>query len=80
MKSVLQKHHKLLVTSLIALVLIAILIAIPTGYEDALIYQGTERAIGKVVSVDNSAIKSSGLIQSANKAVKLKMVFLKDNN
>ena len=27
---------------------------IPTGYEDALIYQGTERATGKVIEVDNS--------------------------
>ena len=73
MKSVLQKHHKLLVTSLIALVLIAILIAIPTGYEDALIYQGTERAIGKVVSVDNSAIKSSGLIQSGEQSCEIEI-------
>lgn len=82
MKSVLQKHQKLLVTSLIALVLIAILIAIPTGYEDALIYQGTERAIGKVVSVDNSTIKSSGLIQSGEQSCEIEIEdgILKDNN
>ena len=59
-----QKHRRFLGTSLIALIIIAILIALPTGYEDALLYQGTIRAVGKVVQVDNSTIKSSGLIQS----------------
>ena len=44
--------------------LIGILIAIPTGYEDALIYQDMERAVGEVTEVNNSAVKSSGLIQS----------------
>ncbi len=55
----------------IGLLLIAILMAIPTGYEDALIYQGTERAVGEVVGVDNSAIKSSGLIQSGEQSCTL---------
>ena len=59
-----QKHRRFLGTSLIALIIIAILIVLPTGYEDALLYQGTIRAVGKVVQVDNSTIKSSGLIQS----------------
>lgn len=59
-----QKHRRFLGTSLIALIIIAILIALPTGYEDALLYQGTIRAVGKVVQVDNSTIKNSGLIQS----------------
>ena len=59
-----QKHRRFLGTSLIALIIIAILIVLPTGYEDALLYQGTIRAVGKVVQVDNSTIKGSGLIQS----------------
>ncbi|NCB92673.1 MAG: YibE/F family protein [Clostridia bacterium] len=45
--------------------------AIPTGYEDALIYQGTERAIGDVTKVDNSAIISSGLIQSGEQSCEM---------
>ncbi|MDO5425433.1 MAG: YibE/F family protein [Eubacteriales bacterium] len=44
--------------------MIAILIAIPTGYEDAAIYQGTDRVRAKVLSTDESAVVSSGLIQS----------------
>lgn len=64
MKTFFTKHKNTIITMLIGFVLIGILLAIPTGYEDALIYQGTERAIGKVLAVDNSAIKESGLIQS----------------
>ncbi|MGN0987057.1 MAG: YibE/F family protein, partial [Otoolea sp.] len=53
------------------LLLICILIAIPTGYEDALIYQGTERAVGRVIETDNSAIITSGMIQSGEQTCTL---------
>ena len=58
---------------LLGIVLIGILIAIPTGYEDALIYQGTERVRGEVIQVDNSAIKTSGLIQSGEQTCVIKV-------
>ncbi len=58
---------------LLGIVLIGILIAIPTGYEDALIYQGTERVRGEVIQVDNTAIKTSGLIQSGEQACVMKI-------
>ena len=64
MKHFLEKQKSVLLTALIGLLLIGILMALPTGYEDALIYKGTERAVGKVMAVDNSMIVSSGLIQS----------------
>lgn len=50
--------------SLLALLLIAILIVLPTGYEDAVIYKGTDRVKVKVLETDESTVKSSGLIQS----------------
>lgn len=50
--------------SLLALLLIAILIVLPTGYEDAAIYKGTDRVKVKVLETDESTVKSSGLIQS----------------
>ena len=50
-------------TMIIGLVLILILLLIPTGYEDAINYKDDFRAVGVVVSTDNSAIMSSGLIQ-----------------
>ena len=63
-----MKEKSTLRMLIIGLILTAVLIAIPTGYEDALISKGTERAIGKVVSVDNSRIISSGLIQSGEQS------------
>ncbi len=59
---------------LIGIVLTGILIVIPTGYEDALIYQGMERTVGEVKQIDNSKIKSSGLIQSGEQSCTLKVL------
>ena len=70
-KNFFLKQKNVFITTLIGLILIGILIAIPTGYEDALIYEDTERAVGKVVEVDNSAIVTSGLIQSGEQTCKL---------
>ena len=70
-KNFFLKQKNVFITTLIGLILIGILIAIPTGYEDALIYKGTERAVGKVVEVDNSAIVTSGLIQSGEQTCRL---------
>ncbi|MGN1140469.1 MAG: YibE/F family protein [Oliverpabstia sp.] len=50
--------------SIIAILLILILMALPTGYEDAAIYKGTDRVKAKVLSTDESTVRSSGLIQS----------------
>ena len=72
MKSVFfQKQKSTLLMIIIGILLTAILIAIPTGYEDALIFQGSVRAVGKVAEVDNSAIITSGLIQSGEQTCKM---------
>lgn len=71
MKQLLKRQKSTLLTTFIGLLLIGILMALPTGFEDALIYKGTERAVGKVVEVDNSAILSSGLIQSGEQSCQL---------
>ena len=70
-KNFFLKQKNVFITTLIGLILIGILMAIPTGYEDALIYKGTERAVGKVVEVDDSAIVTSGLIQSGEQTCRL---------
>lgn len=51
-----------------SLMLIAILLLLPTGYEEALIYKGTERCSAEVVSVDDSKIISTGLIKSGEQS------------
>lgn len=66
-----RKEKATLRMILIGIILLGILIAIPTGYEDALIYQGMERTVGKVIEADNSKIKSSGLIQSGEQSCTL---------
>ena len=66
-----RKEKATLRMILIGIILLGILIAIPTGYEDALIYQGMERTVGKVIETDNSQIKSSGLIQSGEQSCAL---------
>lgn len=73
MKVLFLKQKSVLLTTLMGLLIIGILMAIPTGYEDALIYQGTERAIGKVLETNNSAITTSGLIQSGEQTCTLEI-------
>ena len=71
MNLLLPKQKSVLLTLLTGLLLICILIAIPTGYEDALIYKGTERAIGYVTETDNSSIITSGIVQSGEQTCTL---------
>lgn len=68
MKLLFTKQKNVILTIFLGLVIICILMAVPTGYEDALIYQGTERAVGKVIKTDNSAIITSGLIQTGEQS------------
>lgn len=58
---------------LTGLLMTGILMAVPTGYEDALIYRGSVRAVGKVTEVDNSTIITSGLVQSGEQYCKLRI-------
>ena len=46
------------------LLLIAFLIILPTGYEDAVQYKEAERCIAEVIAFDNSAIIDTGLVRS----------------
>ncbi|MBE6975996.1 MAG: YibE/F family protein [Ruminococcaceae bacterium] len=58
---------------LIGLVLIGILLAIPTGYEDALAYKDTQRAVALVTAVDNSKVYASGLIHYGEQTCTLRI-------
>lgn len=46
------------------LVLMAVLFFLPTGFEDAVIYKGTERCAAEILNTDDSKIISTGLIKS----------------
>ena len=49
---------------IVCVLLIAILLLLPTGYEGAVQYQEAVRCIAEVQAVDNSAIKDTGLVRS----------------
>ena len=72
MKSVFfGKGKSTLLMIIIGIIITGVLIGIPTGYEDALIYQDMERAVCRVIETDNSMIKNSGLIQSGEQSCTL---------
>ena len=50
----------------LCLVLIAVLLLLPTGYEGALQYQTAERCVAEVVAVDDSLIIDTGLVRSGD--------------
>ena len=59
---------------IIGFLLAAILIAVPTGYEGALIYTESEKCKAEVISTDESSIRSTGLIQSGEQICQLELL------
>lgn len=59
---------------IISLIILIILLFLPTGYEDAVIYKGTDRCAAKVISVDNSRIIDTGLIRSGEQTCTIELL------
>lgn len=59
---------------LICMLILGILIALPTGYEDAVIYQGTDRCRAEVLDTDESTVISSGLIRSGEQDCRVRLL------
>lgn len=49
---------------LVSLFLLILLLFLPTGFEDAVIYQGTDRCAAEVIAVNNDRIIDTGLVRS----------------
>lgn len=60
--------------SILALLIILILMVLPTGYEDAVIYKGTDRVRAEVLSTDESTVTNNGLIRSGEQYCKVKIL------
>ena len=58
----------------VCLLLIALLIVLPTGYEDAVQYKEAERCIAEVTAVDNTAIVDTGLVRSGEQRCTVKFL------
>jgi uncharacterized membrane protein len=74
MKILIQKHYKSYLPILFYAIVFILLLLIPTGYEDAILYQGMDRTTAKVLSTDNSMLLSTGLIQSGEQRCKLQLL------
>ncbi len=59
--------------TVLTLILFILLLFLPTGYEAAIIYQGMDRTIGKVLETDNSMLLSTGLIKSGEQRCKIRL-------
>ena len=59
---------------LVSILLCILLLVIPTGYEDAVIYQGTDRCAARVISVNNDRIIDTGLIRSGEQLCELELL------
>ena len=58
----------------LCLALIAVLLALPTGFEGALQYREADRCAARVLSVDDSAIIDTGLVRSGEQACELELL------
>ncbi len=60
--------------AILCLGLFFILLFLPTGYEEAIIFQGTDRTVGKVLETDNSKLFSTGMIQTGEQRCRIKLM------
>ena len=61
----------------VCVLLIAVLLLLPTGYEDAVQYQTAERCMAQVTAVDNSSIIDTGLVRSGEQRCSLTFTSVK---
>ncbi len=59
---------------MVCLLLIIILLIIPTGYEDAVIYQGADRCSALILSVNNDNIIDTGLVRSGEQTCQVRFL------
>ena len=60
--------------TLFALLVIGILMILPTGHEDAVVYQGTDRVRAEVLSTNEDSVYTNGLIQSGEQHCTIKIL------
>lgn len=74
MRNLFFKNIKALIPILFYVIIFILLLLIPTGYEDAILYKGTDRTTAKVLSTDNSMLLSTGIIQSGEQRCELQLL------
>lgn len=74
MKRVCEKYLLRQIPFFVACVLLAVLLVIPTGYEDAVIYAGTDKCKAEVISVNDDNVISTGLIRSGEQECTVRLL------
>ncbi|TGE35716.1 YibE/F family protein [Desulfosporosinus fructosivorans] len=74
LKKLFIEKRKELLPAFICLILFLILIILPTGYEGAVIYKGTDRCQAEVLSVNNDTVIDTGLIRSGEQTCEIKLL------
>lgn len=64
-------HLRELAAVYVSAILLLILCVIPTGYEEAQIYKGTDRCAAKVLEINNDSIIDTGLIRSGEQICRI---------
>jgi len=59
---------------IISFILLAILLLLPTGFEGAVIYKGTDRCSAKVIAVNNDNIIDTGLVRTGEQDCKIELL------
>ena len=59
---------------LAALILLAVLLVLPSGYEEALVYQSADRVRAAVLSTDESTIIDTGLVRSGEQRCTVRLL------
>lgn len=70
MKNKLKEHSPVIA----GIIIILVLIFIPTGFEGAQIYKGTERVPARVISTDDSQIVDNGLIRTGEQSCEVEVL------
>lgn len=70
MKNKLKEHSPVIA----GIIIILVLIFIPTGFEGAQIYKGTERVPARVISADDSQIVDNGLIRTGEQSCEVSVL------
>lgn len=58
----------------VSVLLVMVLLLLPTGFEDAVIFKETQQSVAKVLSIDNSDIVVSGVISSGEQSCQVEIL------
>ncbi|MBC8545710.1 YibE/F family protein [Clostridiaceae bacterium NSJ-31] len=74
MEDIKQQRLRYNLPVLVCLALVVLLLFLPTGYEDAVIYKGADRCAARVLAVNNERVVDTGLIRSGEQTCTVELL------